>query len=127
MKNISKFLIAGLLICGQAHAERFTSPDILIDSKLDYDWSGVLVSKFRLLLKNYKMSDPFVGHFAQPILLNESAVGDFLPNDSKELIHGFGEAVGLSVLNAETKVHMHGFSYNVKGFKTDLKASEVLS
>lgn len=124
MKWTGLFL-AGTLIAGQVSAEAFKSPDILIDSKLDYDWSGVLVRKIRTLLKNYKMTDPFVGQFTQPIMLNESEVGSMLPADSKDLIRDFGNAVGLSIVNGQTKVWMHGFAYDVKGFKTDLKASEV--
>lgn len=119
--------LAGTLIAGQVSANSFKSPDILVDSKLDYDWSVILVRKIRTLLKNYKMNDPFVGSFPKPIMLNESEVGNMLPADSKDLIRDFGNAVGLKILNGETKVWMHGFAYDVKGFKTDLKASEVLS
>lgn len=125
MRKLTGLILAGSLIAGQVSAEAFKSPDILIDSKLDYDWSGVLVRKIRTLLKNYKMTDPFKGSFAQPIMLNESEVGSMLPADSKELIRDFGNAVGLSIVNGQTKVWMHGFAYDVKGFKTDLKASEV--
>lgn len=125
MKMWSVLLLATVMTCGNAGAEAFKSPDILVDSKLDYDWSGVLVSKFRLLLKNYKMTDPFVGRFPEPILLNETVVGKYLPAESKTLIRDFGNAVGLSILKAETKVWMHGFAYDIKGFKTNLKASEA--
>ncbi|MFL5809893.1 MAG: hypothetical protein ACJ749_10260, partial [Flavisolibacter sp.] len=124
MKKLTGLLL-GTLIAGQVSAESFKSPDILIDSKLDYDWSLILVKKFRTLLKNYKMQDPFVGGFVEPIMLNEAEVGSMLPADSKDLIRDFGNAVGLSIVNGQTKVWMHGFSYDVKGFKTDLKATEV--
>lgn len=127
MKTLGSLLIAGTLLTGQVGAQSFKAPDILVDSKLDYDWSAVLVTKMRTLLKNYKMKDPFVGHFPQSIMLNESEVGNLLPAESKGLIRDFGNAVGLSILNGETKVFMHGFAYDVKGFKTDLKASEVKS
>lgn len=110
-----------------ASASEFRSPDILIDTKLDYDWSSVMVTKFRTLLKNYNMNDPFKGRFTQPIMVNQSQVGDLLPVSSKNLIRDFGNAVGLSILNAETKVWMHDFSYDVKGFKTDLKDTVTLS
>lgn len=127
MRKLSGLFLAGTLIAGSVQAEAFKAPDILIDSKLDYDWSGVLVKKIRTLLKNYKMNDPFVGKFPQAILLNESEVGPLLPDDSKNLIRDFGNAIGLSLLNGKTHVYMHNFAYDVKGFKTDLKASEVLA
>lgn len=123
MKKFKALILTSILTCTVVGAQSFQSPDILVDSKLDYDWSRVLVSKFRLLLKNYKMTDPFTGNFPEPILLNEAVVGKYLPAESKELISDFGNAVGLSILKAETKVWMHGFAYDVKGFKTDLKTS----
>lgn len=125
MRKWTTFILATIITCGSVSAQTFKSPDILVDSKLDYDWSRVLVSKFRLILKNYKMTDPFVGKFPEAILLNEAVVGNYLPAESKELIRDFGNAVGLSILKAETKVWMHGFAYDVQGFKTDLKASEA--
>ncbi len=124
MRKFEALILTTIMTCTAAGAQSFQSPDILVDSKLDYDWSQVLVSKFRLLLKNYKMTDPFVGRFPEPILLNEAVVGNYLPAESKALISDFGNAVGLSILKAETKVWMHGFAYDVKGFKTDLKTSE---
>lgn len=125
MKKFSGILLTGLLSLGQVQAEAFKAPDILVDSKLDYDWTGVLVSKFRMLLKNYKMNDPFSGRYTQPVLLNESKVGEFLPEDSKTLIRDFGNAVGLNFINAETKVWMEGLNYDVKGFQSNIKASDA--
>lgn len=126
MKHCKKFVILSLFTCNLVLAQEFKSPDILIDSKLDYDFSGVLVSKFRRLLKNFNLEDPFIGKISTPLLLNESVISEYLPQDSKDLLSGFGNAVGLSILKAETKVWLHGLSYDVKGFKTDLKATETL-
>ena len=123
MKNWKYIALAGFITL-QSSANTFKSPDILIDSKLDYDFSRILISKFRMLLKNYKMNDPFTGRFPDPILLNESEVGSMLPVASKDLIRDFGNAVGLNILKAETKVWTHGLAYDVKGFKTNLTASE---
>jgi hypothetical protein len=120
-----KSILFFTLLSTTVFAEPFKSPDIIIDSKLDYDWSGVLISKFRMLLKNYDMKDPFVGKIKEPILVNEASVGEYLPAESRHLMQDFGNAVGLHMLRAETKVWMHGFSYDVRGFKTNLKASEA--
>lgn len=114
-------LAAGLLGTLSVTAQ---SPDIIVNTRLDYDFSSVLVKKFRTLCKNFNMADPFTGRVAEPILLNESKIGDLLPADSKHLIKDFGNAVGLNILKADTKVWMHGLSYDVKGFKTNLKAQD---
>lgn len=121
MKN---WIAAASLLTSMSLYADFKSPDILIDSKLDYDFSEILVNKFRTLAKNYKIKDPFTNHFKEPILLNESEVGNLLPENSKELIRDFGNAIGLNIIKTETKVWLHGFSYDVKGFKTNLKAQE---
>ncbi len=112
------------LLSSLSFAGNFVTPDILVDSKLNYDWSNVLITKFRKLLKNFQMNDPFSLRYTQPLLLNESALGDLLPEKSKLFTHDFGKAVGLDFLKAETKVWVHGFNYDVKGFRTDLKTSE---
>lgn len=124
MRKLSGIILAGLISIGQVNAEAFKAPDIIIDSKLDFDFSGLLINKFQQLLKNYKMKDPFSGHIKEPILVNESEIGEYLSGDSKALIKDFGNAVGLNFIEADTKVYMHGFAYNVKGFSTNLKASE---
>lgn len=122
------FILTFLVISGaMAKSNDFKSPDILVDTKLDYDWSNVLVKKIRLLLKNYKINDPFIGSFPKPILLNESEVGEFLPASSRSMIRDFGNAVGLNIIKTDTKVWMHGFSYDVKGFRTDLKETQALA
>jgi hypothetical protein len=117
------FLFLNLLFVLGANASDFRSPDILVDTRLDYDWSRVLITKLRLLLKNYKMDDPFVGNFPGKLLVKEANVGQLLPSSSKNLISSLGDAIGLSLLQSETKVFLEDFSYDVKGFKTDLKDS----
>ena len=124
MRKITTLALVALLSVGQVQAEAFRAPDILIDSKLDFDFSGLLVSKFRMLLKNYKMKDPFVGEIKEAIVIKEDDIGEYLSGDSKTLMRDFGNAVGLNFIQADTKVSIHGFAYNVKGFSTNLKAQE---
>jgi hypothetical protein len=126
MKNTAPLFFGLILAAANLHAAAFRSPDILIDSKLNYDWSAVLVKKFRVLLKNNKLNDPFAGRFPAPIIVNEAQIDSYLSDNSRALLRDFGNAVGLNILKGETKVVMHGFAYDVKGFKTDLKASKVL-
>ena len=124
MKKFTSFILIGLLTYGQVHAQAFKSPDIIVDTRLDYDWTSFLISKFRVLLKNYNVADPFSNRFAEPMVVNEDVVGNYLPAESKNLIDDFGNAVGLNVLKAKTKVTLHGLAYDVKGFKTNMKAAE---
>jgi hypothetical protein len=127
MKKYYSILIFVLVYSSISSAEIFKSPDIVIDSKLDYDWSQMLVGKLRTLLKNYNMADPFKGEFPGAITLNESKLGPLLPQDSINLIRDFGNVVGLQFLETDTKVVMKDFSYEVRGFKTDIKANEKLN
>lgn len=120
---MKKLLITtGLIATLSVTAQSFQSPDIVVDTKLDYDFSAVLMKKFKTLCKNFNIADPFSGRYPEAIMLNESKVGELLPGDSKVLIRDFGNAIGLNILKAETKVWMEGLSYDVKGFKSDLKA-----
>jgi hypothetical protein len=127
MKKYFNLFILVLFYSSISSAEIFKSPDIVIDSKLDYDWSHMLVGKLRTLLKNYNMADPFKGEFPGALILNESKLGPLLPQESINLIRDFGNVVGLHFLETDTKVVMKDFSYEVKGFKTDIKANEKLN
>ncbi len=126
MKRHQKLLLLSFLTTSISWGQTFKSPDIVIDSKLDYDWSKVLVTKFRTLIKNYNMTDPFRGNFPGNITLNESKLGSLLPEESKGLIRDFGNVIGLHFLETDTKVVMKDFRYDVKGFKTDIHANEKL-
>jgi hypothetical protein len=126
MKTHKKLLLLSIFTTTLTWAQTFKSPDIVIDSKLDYDWSQVLVTKFRTLIKNYNMTDPFSGNFPGNITLNESKLGSLLPEESKGLIRDFGNVIGLHFLETDTKVVMKDFRYDVKGFKTDIQANEKL-
>ena len=125
MKKLFLFLISFLFILNPGFTQSFKSPDILVDSKLDYDWSRILVAKLRTVLKNHNIADPFKGNFRGAMVVNESEINGLLPADSKELLQTFGDSVGLNILRAKTKVTLHDVSYEVKGFKTNLRASEA--
>jgi hypothetical protein len=121
MKNFS--IICGIMLTASVSAkEVFKAPDILVDTKLDYDWSGLLITKLRVLMKNYDINDPFKGRFKEPIVVTEGAVRNYLPSHSLPLLTDIGNVIGLNLPNAQTKVVLEGVSYDVKDFKTDLKA-----
>ncbi len=126
MKKLTGIVLA-LTFVTQLGAETFKSPDIIIDSKLDYDWSSVLISKFQTLLKNNKMSDPFSRKLDGSIMITEATIGDLLPASSRSFVQSFGNAVGLQMVKSETKVWLDNLSYDVKGFKTNLKGSRAVA
>ncbi len=103
-------------------AEPFKSPDIVIVSKLDADWSSILVTKIRRLLRNLNILDPFKYSYEGSLVVSDSVTGAYLPERSREILQTLGNVLGLEIFNIKTKVALHGFKYEVKGFKTDLKA-----
>jgi hypothetical protein len=113
-----------LFLSTLTQAQTFKAPDIVVDTKLNYDWSGFIVAKFQGLVKEYKLNDPFRGSFPGRTLVNETVIGPLLPLESKELISDFGNAIGLRTVDSETKVWIEDFQYEVKGFRSQLKASE---
>ena len=102
----------------------FQAPDVLIDTRLDSDWSGLLVSKIRRLMKNVGQPDPFRQKFAEPVTVSEGVVNDYLNPEARELLTDLGHLLDMDFLNGQTQVTLHGFRYEVRGFKTDLKTTE---
>lgn len=126
MIKLTGLFLISLLVTLPVKSSEFKSPDILVDSKLDYNWSGLLINKFRLLMHNYGVQDPFKARFSETIVITEASLGEYLPDDALPLINDLGNVIGLRLTNAQTKVHMHGFGYEVKDFRTNLKSAQEL-
>lgn len=124
MKKLKSLLFASVLTTTVVLSAENKIPDIVIDSKLDYNWSGLLVSKFRVLMNNYGVQDPFKARFDGSIVVSEATVGEFLSDESLPLVNDLGNVIGLRLVNSQTKVEMHGFNYEVKDFRTDLKSAQ---
>jgi hypothetical protein len=122
MKKI--LLLSLTLLTLTASAKPFQSPDIVVVTKLDKDWSSFLVSKVRRLLRNFNILDPFLYNYDGSLTVSDTTLGTDLPTASRSVINDFGNILGLDIFNTKTKVSLHGFQYEVKGFKTDLKAIE---
>lgn len=118
--TLALILILSLPMVSQA---KFQSPDILVDSTLDHDWSQLLVLKVRRLLKNFGYEDPFKNKLAAPIEISDLVVSDYLSKDSKLLINDIGNVIGLNLIQGTTKVSIEGLSYDVEQFKMGLKAT----
>ena len=124
MNKLIALFLALTILTGQVHAEAFLAPDILIGTRLDSDWSEILVSRIRRLVKNFGHADPFNQKFDQPLIVSEAKVQDYLNPSAKELINELGHLLKMDFLNGQTQVAIHGLHYNVRGFKTELNASE---
>ncbi len=127
MIKLTGLMLMSLLVALPGRAAHFESPDILVDSKLDYNWSGLLINKLRLLMSNHGVQDPFKARFNETIIITEANLGEYLPSDALPLINDLGNVIGLRLTNAQTKVEMQGFNYEVKDFRTNLKSAQELS
>ena len=122
MKKLALALVLMLSLPTVSMA-KFASPDILVDSTLDHDWSQLLVLKVRRLLKNFGYEDPFKNKLDAPVEISDLVVSDYLSKDSKLLINDIGNAIGLNLVQGTTKVSIEGLSYDVEQFKMGLKAT----
>lgn len=120
MKKFLSLVLALILLSSQGFAQGFQSPDILIDTKLKSDWSGVLISNIRTLLKNKGRSDPFSKKFPAPKTVFKSEVEKFLTPSSRELLDELGKLLEMDFLKGQAKVVVHGLSYDVSNFRTNL-------
>ena len=121
MKKLLPLFLSLALLSSQGMAQGFESPDILIDTKLKADWSGLLISNIRTLLKNKGRSDPFKKKFPAPKTVFKSEVDKFLTPSSRELLDELGKLLEMDFLKGQAKVVVHGLGYNVTNFRTDLK------
>lgn len=124
MKKLITLFFTLIFLSLTVSAQSFQSPDILVDTKLKSDWSGMLVSKIRRLLRNYGQADPFRAKFDKPLTVVESQVQQYLNPEAKELLTELGLMLEMDFLHGETKVVVHGLRYDVKGFNTNLKLTD---
>lgn len=122
MKKIFATVLTLSMLAGQAYA--YQAPDVLINTRLDSDWSGILVSRIRKLMKNIGEPDPFRQKFTEPMTVSEGVVDEFLTPEARELLTDLGHMLEMDFLNGKTKVTLHGFRYEVNGFKNDVQATE---
>jgi hypothetical protein len=124
MKRTISFVLVLSILTTHVFAGAYNAPDIVINTKLNSDWSGVLVAKIRRLLKNFGEADPFKQKFDRPMTVSDSLIQDYLNPSAKELVSDLGQVIGMDVLNGKTQVTIHGLEYDVRGFRTELKTAE---
>lgn len=98
-------------------------PDIIIDSKLDFDWSDVLVQKLRRLLVNKGHGDPFKSRIRDEVTVADLRASELSSADARRLLEDLGEAVGLKLLNTRSRVKIKNLAYEIGSVSTEVKAS----
>jgi len=121
MKILFYFFIFAFTLT--AMAKNFKSPDIIIKTKLTSDWSDLLVTKIRKLLKNHDLADPFKQNFDGSIVVTDSVIEEYLNPSARELVQDLGKVIGLELLQSKTNVTIDGLAYDVQNLRTDIKAT----
>jgi hypothetical protein len=121
MKNWTLIAILALSLEASWSAEPFVAPDIIVDSKLDYNWSEILFNKVRRLMKNYGYADPLKSTLESDIVLTDTTASELVSPSTKVFLNDLGDMIGLKLANARTKITMGKFSYDINSITTDIK------
>lgn len=104
-------------------ATKVDVPDIIVDSKLDFNWSDMLVQKVRRLMVNYGYGDPFKSAVESEITILDATADQLVSPQSKALVRDLGQMIGLELLNTRSRIKIKNFQYDVGSITTDLKTS----
>jgi len=118
MKALSLLVLILIYMGRDAHA--FQSPDVMVDSKINHDWSTILVSRVRKLLSNFKMSDPFHYVSNEIYVFDQMSLESLIPDHSRNLLLDLNRISGLDIVQGHPKVELQGFFYEVKNLKADV-------
>ena len=122
MKSLA--LILTLIFASSAMATVMqNTPDIVIDSKLDFNWSDMLVQKIRRLLVNKGHADPFRNKVETEIVIVDSVASQLVAPGSRALLNDLGQMIGVKLLNARSRIVVKNFSYEIGSITTDLKTT----
>jgi hypothetical protein len=121
MKNL--ILISMLAVATGAIASTPKSPDIIVDSKLDFNWSDMLVQKIRRLLVNKGHADPFKNKIESEIVIVDSVASQLVAPGSQALLNDLSNMIGVKLLNARSRIVVKNFYYEVGSITTDLRTT----
>lgn len=122
MKTLSLILAASLGF-GSVAFGATQVPDIIVDSKLDFNWSDMLVQKIRRLMVNKGHADPFQSRIQKEIVIVDSLTGNLVSPGSRALLTDLGDMIGVKLLNARSKIVVKNFAYEVGSVTSDLSAA----
>lgn len=122
MKRLAFVII--LVLLGYAKVYGAETPDIIVSSKINENWSNILITKLKKLLRNYKIIDPLSQSSSETYIFDNMLLDKILPESSKSMLHDLRNISGLDILNAKPKVSMEGFLYEVKGLRINVLTGE---
>jgi len=122
MKTLLSCILVLSFILPTAFAQGNKVPDIIVDSKLDFDWTGFLIAKLRKLLTQNGLADPFTMKIDESLVVTESIIESYLDLEAKQFVNDLGKLIGMDLLNGQTKVVIDGLDYDIKDFKSSLKS-----
>ena len=122
MKTLLSCILVLSFILPSAFAQGNKVPDIIVDSKLDFDWTGFLIAKLRKLLTQNGVADPFTMKIDEPLVVTESIIESYLDAEAKQFVTDLSKLIGMDLLNGQTKVTIDGLDYDIQDFKSSLKS-----
>jgi hypothetical protein len=117
------FILFALITSSTWAAKKTDVPDIIVDSKLDFNWSDMLVQKVRRLMVNYGYGDPFKSEVQSEITIVDATASELVSPGSRALVRDLGQMIGLELLNTRSKIKIKNFQYDIGSVTTDLKTS----
>lgn len=117
------FILLALITSAAWAAPKTDVPDIIVDSKLDFNWSDMLVQKVRRLMVNYGYGDPFKSEIQSEITIVDATATELVSPGSRALVRDLGQMIGLELLNTRSKIKIKNFQYDIGSVTTDLKTS----
>lgn len=118
------FLILSTLMAASARAQGFKAPDVLVSTRLDYDWSAYVVKTVRSYMKEHGQADPFSRKFSEPLVVNESVIDKYLDDKTRLMLKDLGKVIGLNIVETGTKVTLLGLKYKIEGLKAQMNRSQ---
>ena len=90
-----------------------STPDILIQSKVDQVWSSYLIERLRTLFANTEVEDPFNIQFKNDEVVTSAILPSDLAPDQKEIFTELALSMGMDIDQSKIQVVTKGLSYNV--------------
>lgn len=102
--------------------EKFSPPDIIIDSKLDFNWSEMLIQKVRRLMVNKGLGDPLNGKIEKDIVFQSNIVTPDTSEATKVLLKEIELISGFKLIGSKAKVTIKKLYYSIDRLTTELSA-----
>ena len=97
-----------------------STPDILIQSKVDQVWSSYLIERLRTLFANTEVTDPFNMQFDDKTVTSAILPADLAP-DQKALFTELAQSMGLDIEHSTIQVVTKGLAYSVAKASPDIR------